>query len=147
MRCLDIQLGIRLLWCPRYVSFWMTRRTAAWSLGRSAFPGSQRHGSSSGSHAPQPWVDWSKYDQSLKECVQFQWQNNPSSAVGLSDLKDVRKERLEHGSYSRVAIGECLVPDIKSSFFWITDVEVTQNNAHPIGICRPVWVNKTQSAT
>ena len=32
---------------------------------------------------------------------------------------------------SRVAIGECLDPDIKSSF-WITDVEITQNNA-PLG--------------
>ena len=53
---------------------------------------------------------------------------------------------MEHCSLSRVAIGECLVPEMKSSFLWITDVEVTQYNAHPIGIRRPVRVNKMQPA-
>ena len=51
---------------------------------------------------------------------------------------------MEHGSLSQVTIGECLVADLKSSFL-ITDVEVTQNNAHSIGIGRPVRVNKMQS--
>ena len=32
--------------------------------------------------------------------------------IRLGNLKDVRKESVEHGSLSWVAIGECLVPDI-----------------------------------
>ena len=54
---------------------------------------------------------------------------------------------MEHGSLSRVAIGECLVPHVKSSFFRITDVEVTQDNAHRVGIRRPMRVDKMQSVT
>ena len=50
--------------------------------------------------------------------------------------------------FSRVAVGECLVPDIKIVLLLgHRCVEVTQNNAHTIGICRPVRVNKTHSAT
>ena len=37
MGCWVIQLGMCLLWCRRLVGFWMTRRTAAWSLGKK-FP-------------------------------------------------------------------------------------------------------------
>ena len=55
------------------------------------------------------------------------------------------KKEWENGSFSRVAIGECLVPDIEQSFFGVTDVEVTQSNVHTIQMCRPVRVNKTQS--
>ena len=53
---------------------------------------------------------------------------------------------MERGSLSRFTIDACLVPDMKSSFFRITDVDVTQNNAHNIGIRRPVRVNKMQPA-
>ena len=67
----------------------------------------------------------------------------PSRGIRLGNLTDVWKEWVEHGSLPRVAISGCLVPDIESSFFWITDVEVTQNNAHTIGIYRPVRVNRT----
>ena len=56
--------------------------------------------------------------------------------------KDMRTKEVKQANLSRIAIGECLVPDIKSSFFWVTDVELTQNNAHTIGKCRPVRVNK-----
>ena len=52
---------------------------------------------------------------------------------------------MKHGSLSQVAIGKCLVPDMESSF-WITDVEITHNNTHSIGICKPVRVIETQSA-
>ena len=43
-----------ITWCPRVVGFRMTTRTAAWSLGMTASPGSQKHWSSSGSRALQP---------------------------------------------------------------------------------------------
>ena len=57
----------------------------------------------------------------------------PSRVIGLSNLKDVWKKGVKHGSLSRVTIGECLVPHVEPSFFWFTDIEVTQNNANSIG--------------
>ena len=44
-------------------------------------------------------------------------------------------------------VKKILVPDIKWSFFRVTNVEVTQNDAHTSRICKPVRVNKIQSAT
>ena len=44
--------------------------------------------------------------------------------IRLSNFKDVWKERVEHSSLSRGAIGERLFPDVKSSFFWVTNVEI-----------------------
>ena len=56
-----------------------------------------------------------------------------SRVTRLGNLNDVCKERVKHcQSFSR-HIGECLVPHVESSFFRITDVEVTQNNVHSIG--------------
>ena len=71
----------------------------------------------------------------------------PPRVVRLSNLKDMRKKGMKHCSLSRVTIGECLVPHVESSFFWFTDVEITQDNAHSIGIRRKMWIDETQSFT
>ena len=57
----------------------------------------------------------------------------PPRVIRLGNLKNMWKKGMEHGSLHRIAIGECLVPDIKSPFFRITDIEITQDNAQPIG--------------
>ena len=45
---------------------------------------------------------------------------------------------MKDGGLSRVTVGEGLVPHVESSFFWFTDVEITQDDAHTVGIQRPM---------
>ena len=54
---------------------------------------------------------------------------------------------MKYGGLSRVSVGEGLVPHVESSFFWFTDVEITEDDAHSVGIRRPVWSDETQSFT
>ena len=44
------------------------------------------------------------------------------------------EKRITCGSLSRVTVGEGLVPHVESCFFWFTDVEITQNNSHGVGV-------------
>ena len=66
--------------------------------------------------------------------------------IRLGNLEDAWKEKWNTaffpGHHLRMS-----GPFIQSSFFYVTNVEVTQNNVHSIGICRPVRMNKTQSFT
>ena len=54
---------------------------------------------------------------------------------------------MKHCGLSRVTVGEGLVPNVKPSFFWFTDIEITQDDAHSVGIRRPMWSDETQSVT
>ena len=106
--CLDIQLGMRLLRCSRTVGFWITTRTAAWSLGMDCFS-----------------KTWEKsrvsaigrllqFDQSLKVCVQPANGGISFSVVRLSNFKNTKKWWMKWGSRSRVTVGESLIPYIDS---------------------------------
>ena len=53
---------------------------------------------------------------------------------------------MKHCSLTRVTISECLVPNVKPSFFRFTDVEITEDDAHSVGIRKPpMWSDETQS--
>ena len=41
---------------------------------------------------------------------------------------------MKHGSLACITVGEGLVPYVESSFFWFTDVKVTQDDTQSIGI-------------
>ena len=71
----------------------------------------------------------------------------PPRVIRLSNLKNIWKKGLKHCSLSRVTIGECLAPYVKPSFFWFTDVEIFKDDAHSVGVRRPVWSDETQSLT
>ena len=59
----------------------------------------------------------------------------------LSNLKNVWKKGMKYGGLSRVSVGEGLVPHVEPSFFWFTDVEITQDDAHSVGIRRPMRID------
>ena len=124
-RCLDIQLVVRLLWCPRFVSFWLTRRTATWSLGIVFFPRlSKTWGSSGGTAPPQPEVR--KKQRSLLERARIAPRplESPPSVITLNNLKDKWEKRNETlRSFPRQ---KGFVPHVESSFFWLTDGKIPE---------------------
>ena len=81
----------------------MTRRTAAWSLGI-------RHEKSYGKSRASV----------MGKLIKIRWSPFSCNQVGQS-----------HGRVETRS--ETWFQNMKSSFFWITDVEVTQNNAHTVG--------------
>ena len=54
---------------------------------------------------------------------------------------------MKHGCLSRVTVGVGLVPHVEPSFFWFTEIEITQDDAQSVGIRRPMRSDETQSFT
>ena len=71
----------------------------------------------------------------------------PPRVIRLSNLENVWKQGMKYGSLSPVTVGEGLVLHVESPFFWFTIVEVTQDDAHSVGIRRPMRIDETQPCT
>ena len=98
---------------------------------KSSSQGSEQPETSSGNHVPHKDI-LIKKDQFLKECVWHQgpWRLSWCNQIGQPQG---RMDRMENSSLSWVTISENLVPNIESSFFQITSVEIAQHNSTPCG--------------